>query len=38
MNFISVPDKNIAPDIKKLLDEYGDSVLRMSSFTLKMYI
>ncbi len=32
---ISVPDRNVAPDIKKLLDEYGNAVLRMCFLYLK---
>lgn len=32
---ISVPNKDDAPDIKKILDEYGNSVLRMCFIYLK---
>lgn len=35
MIFISAPDRNVEPNIKRLLDEYGNSIFRMCFIYLK---
>lgn len=35
MNYISVPDRKPIPDMNKLVEEYGDSLLRMCFLYLK---
>ena len=35
MGYISVPNRKPIPDIKNLIEEYGDSLLRMCFLYLK---